>query len=95
MNASAPGTVQMSAPASDGSTATATANYDPTSLDLLDPFITTSATTQLQFDVTLASDGVTTYTWTVPPGSSIAAADLASMGLTTWDEIDSIAFSAS
>ncbi len=94
MSAAPPGTVEMSASGSDGSDATATATYDPDTLALADPFITTTGSTQLEIDVTLASDGETVYTWTVPPGSSIAAADLASMGLTAYDQIDNINFSA-
>ena len=94
MPASPPGTVSMSAPASDETTATATANFDPDTLTLSDPFITTTGDTQLQLVFTLTSDGVTSYTWSIPPGASIAAADLASVGITTWDQIDT-SFSAS
>jgi len=93
MPAAPPGTVQLTATATDGSTATATAHYDPASLALADPFLTTAAATQLTFAITLA-DGSATHTWSIPPGSTLAAADLASVGVNAWGQIGSIAFTA-
>lgn len=100
MPASPPGQATFTSPDSLGGTATAVVMWDPDTLALGDPFIVTTGQTQLNLQL-ICTGGIPVYTWQLPPGATLARADLAALldadntPLTHWDQLDGVTFSAS